>query len=74
MGRKNRSHKGMRRDSKTPKVACPRCGKKQPEQNPNTIYFCSGCSGMFDSTPDEGGDYSSRNPAERLEREERKKR
>lgn len=35
-------------------------------------FHCDRCAGLFDRQPDEGGDYSDRNPAARLERQERK--
>jgi len=34
---------------------------------------CPWCKRLFDDSPDEGGDFSDRNPAVRLEREERRK-
>ena len=52
-------------------VACPKCQRKQPKRGGHdTIYFCEHCRYMFDDEPLEGGDYDSRNPAARLEREE----
>ena len=53
-------------------VACPRCGRKQTRRGPDAIYWCEFGCGQFDDDPDEGGDYSHRNPAVRLEREERR--
>lgn len=56
------------------KVKCPGCGKPQAaDPNPDKIYYCPKCGAQFDSTPDEGGSYSDRNPAARLEREERER-
>jgi ribosomal protein L37AE/L43A len=54
-------------------VSCPRCSRKQPRRTPDAIYWCENCRCQFDDDPDEGGDYSSRNPAARLEREERRR-
>ena len=58
--------------AKAETVRCPRCRRKQPKQRPDTIYFCQHCQGCFDDQPDEGGYYSDRNPAARLERAERR--
>lgn len=54
-------------------VDCPGCGGSQPHETDDAIYWCSRCQCQFDADPDEGGDYSSRNPAARLEREERRR-
>lgn len=54
----------------TDKVACPRCGRKQPMQGPDTIYSCAGCRATFDGDPGEGGDWWS-DPTKRLEHAER---
>lgn len=35
-------------------------------------FYCRQCKRIFDNDPDEGGDFSDRNPAVRLEREERR--
>lgn len=51
---------------------CPRC-----KTNRGVIavgddrYYCHNCHGIFDGHPNEGGDYSDRNPAARIERDER---
>lgn len=37
------------------------------------LYHCAKCDGYFDDNPDEGGTHSDRNPAARLEREERRR-
>ena len=50
-------------------VACPRCGRKQPYQSPDSIYWCTSCRGQFDDDPTEGGDYSA-DPSRRAERAE----
>ena len=56
------------------KVGCPRCGRKQQRQaSADALYWCSICRGYYDAQPDEGGDYSDRNPAARIEREERQR-
>lgn len=55
-------------------VACPQCGRRQPARSPHAVYRCDGqhgCGAMFDDDPQEGGDCDDRNPAARLEREER---
>lgn len=58
-----------------PKPRCPRCNRrKSVVQRLDGDYLCTHCSAMFDNDPDEGGDYSERNPAARLERQERKRR
>lgn len=54
------------------KVACPRCGRQQPFRTADALYWCDVCQGQFDSTPDEGGNYSDRDPSARLERQERR--
>ena len=53
------------------KVQCPKCGKKQPRRSADAIYWCSTCRMQFDNDPDEGGDFSDRDPSARLERQER---
>ncbi len=53
-------------------VRCPKCGRKFEYREGNSvIYHCGHCDIDFDNQPNEGGDYSHRNPAARLEREER---
>ena len=51
------------------KARCPRCNSKGTPQG--ELLWCRRCQLLFDEEPDEGGDYSDRNPAARLEREER---
>ena len=51
---------------------CPRCRTaKQSTRHDGDMYYCSRCGGLYDNDPDEGGDYSARNPGIRIEREER---
>jgi hypothetical protein len=48
---------------------CPRCGRKGQPANPEgSLFRCGQCGAFYDSAPDEGGDWSDRNPAARLER------
>lgn len=51
-------------------VRCPRCHRPQAKRGPDAIYWCENCRCQFDDQPDEGGDYSDRDPSWRLEREE----
>jgi hypothetical protein len=57
--------------TKAPPVRCPGCQRPQSRRGPDAIYWCNHCRCQFDDTPDEGGDFSDRDPAWRLEREER---
>ena len=50
---------------------CPRCNVKGTPQG--DVFWCRRCQCLFDDEPAEGGDYSDRNPAARLEREERQR-
>jgi ribosomal protein L37AE/L43A len=52
-------------------VRCPGCGKQQSKRGGDAIYWCPNCRCQHDDSPDEGGTYSDRNPAARLERAER---
>lgn len=52
----------------TPK--CPMCGAIGSVV-PGGFYKCPKGHGFFDDKPDEGGTHSNRNPAVRLERQER---
>lgn len=63
----------------TPKTPpCPVCqrsrdvviGAGKPGER---LYYCQRCGGLFDDTPNEAGDYSDRNPAARMIREEERK-
>lgn len=62
-------------DKKTQMPKCPPCNTAKnvkPFGLTGTLFHCSKCHGTFE--PDgEGGDYSDRNPAARLEREERRR-
>jgi ribosomal protein L37AE/L43A len=52
-------------------LACPRCGqRKRITALGDGTYLCASCGAWFDDDPDEGGEYSNRNPAARLERQE----
>ena len=54
-------------------VRCPWCHRPQQRFNDRSHqYWCAHCQRLFDAEPDEGGDYSARNPAARMEREERR--
>jgi transposase-like protein len=58
------------------KPNCPVCGTHRhvivgSGKPGERYYLCQKCGGMF-TDPDEGGDYSDRNPAARLEREGRR--
>lgn len=55
-------------------VKCPQCGRIKAVQKAGAFYKCNGCGAVFDDEPEEGGDYSDRNPAARLERLERRSR
>lgn len=60
------------------KPKCPRCGRiKAVVRLGDYCLRCEphygGCGAMFDNDPDEGGTYSDRNPAARIEREERRR-
>lgn len=52
---------------------CPFCGSIKTYVLGDRDFYCGNCRKMFDGDPDEGGDWSNRNPAARLEREERRK-
>lgn len=50
---------------------CPQCGRvKAVQQIGFQFYRCGGCGAMFDANPNEGGDYSDRDPSARLTRKE----
>lgn len=56
------------------KRRCPRCNGKGQQANPEgSIFKCTKCGGFFDNEPDEGGDWSDRSPAARIERQERRR-
>lgn len=52
------------------KISCPKCGSRQPDRGRDVFYFCDDCRMQFDLESD-GGDYSDRDPAARMMREER---
>lgn len=47
---------------------CPRCGRRTQPQG--GLHWCTHCRALFDDDPDEGGDYSDRDPSRRLVRAE----
>ena len=53
------------------KPKCPRCGRRKSVRPVGDLLHCGKCSIHFDDDPDEGGSYSDRNPAARMERAER---
>jgi ribosomal protein L37AE/L43A len=57
-----------------PTPQCPHCGKKGRVVRAGAMWRCRTCEGFFDDEPDEGGDYSDRDPTARLERQERRRR
>ncbi len=55
-----------------PHHKCPWCHKPAPAVNGEARTFrCGACLRMFE--PEDDGDYSDRNPAARMEREERRR-
>jgi hypothetical protein len=50
---------------------CIGCGRRKSVQAVGEFFKCSACGALFDSDPSEGGSHSDRNPAARLEREDR---
>lgn len=54
--------------------ACIQCGRRKTIVKLASEQFkCTGCGCLFDSNPDEGGTYSDKNPAARLERDDRQR-
>jgi rubredoxin len=53
------------------KPKCIGCGRIKSVQVVGEFFKCSACGVLFDSDPNEGSDHSDRNPAARLEREDR---
>lgn len=53
------------------KPKCINCGRIKAVERTAEAYHCRACGIFFDDDPDEGSDHSSRNPAARLEREDR---
>lgn len=52
-------------------VDCPGCGRSQPFQTPDSLYWCDVCQCQFDDDSDEGGDYFT-DPTKRLDRQEQR--
>lgn len=54
--------------------SCIQCGRRKAiVKLPSDQFKCTSCGCLFDANPDEGGTYSDRNPAARLEREDRRR-
>lgn len=51
---------------------CPVCGSMKIAKRPGGRFRCLRCGGLFDTDPNEGGDYG-RQPDERIIRQEREK-
>lgn len=54
---------------------CPRCNTAKQVSAVGLcgdMFRCGRCGGLFDDDPNEGGDYSDRDPAARLDRAERR--
>lgn len=51
-------------------VRCPGCNRSQPMRGPDSLYWCTRCSAMFDDDPDEGGDFYD-DPVKSVEAKER---
>lgn len=58
---------------KAPMPKCPKCNSARAVVQ-LAEFFCNNCKFIFDNDPDEGGDYSDRDPSARLERQERNRR
>jgi hypothetical protein len=52
-------------------IKCKRTDQVYEEGDRN--FWCKRCKIVFDDAPDEGGDFSDRNAAARIEREERRR-
>lgn len=61
----------MTQPFKPAKPKCPACNTAKHVDVIGARCFCNQCKGTFEPD-DEGGDFSDRNPAARLEREERR--
>lgn len=48
---------------------CPACGSTKAGKRPGGHFKCSRCGGLFDSAPNEGGDFGNQ-PEQRMMREE----
>lgn len=51
---------------------CPFCFSRKVAAQIDGTYRCHKCGAWYDDKPDEGGDYSDRDPAARIERHERR--
>lgn len=60
----------MLRKKPKPGPPCPKCGGRKTAPR-GDWFICHRCDMMFDRDPDEGGDYSARDPAARMMRQER---
>jgi hypothetical protein len=56
---------------KLPRCPRERCGGKSREAG--NLFMCVKCGALHDGHPDEGGDFSDRDPSARLQRQERVK-
>ncbi len=58
--------------TKVQPARCPRCNRRgTPQGVCGDMFYCRRCDAVFDSEPDEGGDYSDYDPSYRLQRQER---
>lgn len=57
----------------TKRVKCPKCGRPNRAGLGDDRYWCVWCRVIYDNDPDDGGDYSDRDPAARMIREEERK-
>lgn len=53
--------------------ACPKCGRSKSVVSQGEMFHCHACAAFFDDDPNEGGDYSDRDPSARIERQERQR-
>ena len=59
----------MNTKQKPPMPKCPKCNSARAVVK-LAEFFCNNCKMIFDHDPEEGGDYSDRDPAARMMREE----
>jgi hypothetical protein len=52
---------------------CPRENCRGKSEQAGSLYRCTKCRSLHDGVPDEGGDFSDRDPSARLQRQERVK-
>lgn len=52
---------------------CPKCGSNKRSAPRGEWWYCHNCDCLYDGEPEEGGDYSTRDPSWRMQRAERKK-